>query len=124
MDTYTTIRSEAHIEFIEKKSVFMGHAFPVSDEESCLLYIDELRSRYADATHNVYAYVLRQNNVGIPFTKDNESHWQAFGYCYAKDNDLSDLEALSFARLISNYISPKDTVPAKNKYIKENLIEE
>jgi len=63
MDTFTTIRSEAHIEFTEKKSVFMGHAFPVSDEDSCLLYIDEMRSRYADATHNVYAYVLRQNNL-------------------------------------------------------------
>ncbi len=63
MDTFTTIRSEAHIEFTEKKSVFMGHAFPVPDEDSCLLYIDEMRSRYADATHNVYAYVLRQNNL-------------------------------------------------------------
>ena len=70
------------------------------------------------------AYVLRQNNVDIRFTKDNESHWQAFGYCYAKDNDLSDLEALSFARLISRYVSPKTDVLAKNKYIKESLIED
>lgn len=70
------------------------------------------------------AYVLKQNNVGIDFTKDNESHWQAFGYCYAKDNDLSDLEALSFARLISWYVSPKNTALPKNKHIKENLIED
>ena len=69
-------------------------------------------------------YVLRQNGVDIDFTKDNESHWQAFGYCYAKDNDLSDLEALSFARLISWYVSPKNKTLAKNRYIKENLIED
>ena len=69
-------------------------------------------------------YVLNQNNVDIRFTKDNESHWQAFGYCYAKDNELSDLEALSFARMISRYMSPNNTLLAKNKYIKENLIED
>lgn len=67
-------------------------------------------------------YVLERNNVDIPFTKDNASHWQAFGYCYAKDNDLSDLESLSFARLISWYVSSNPPALAKNKYIKENLI--
>ena len=69
-------------------------------------------------------YVLRKNNVNIRFTKDNSSHWQAFGYCYAKDNDLSDLEALSFAKLISRYISNTEESLNKNKYIKEYLIEE
>ena len=69
-------------------------------------------------------YVLRKNNVNIKFTKDNSSHWQAFGYCYAKDNDLSDLEALSFAKLISRYISNTDDALSKNRYIKEYLIEE
>ena len=69
-------------------------------------------------------YVLRKNNVDIRVTKDNSSQWQAFGYCYAKDNDLSDLEALSFAKLISRYISNTGEGLRKNKYIKEYLIEE
>ena len=69
-------------------------------------------------------YVLSQNSIDIRFTKDNASHWQAFGYCYAKDNDLSDLEALSFARMISRYVSPTNDVLKKNKHIKEYLIEE
>ena len=69
-------------------------------------------------------YVLRQNRIHIKFTKDNASHWQAFGYCYAKDNDLSDLEALSFAKLMSRYISGTEESLNKNKYIKEYLIEE
>ena len=110
------------IEYVNSKV-----ALPIVNDYLPYIDIDSLVDYYIiDPTvkRNELEYVLRQNNVGIPFTKDNESHWQAFGYCYAKDNDLSDLEALSFARLISNYISPKDTVPVKNKYIKENLIEE
>lgn len=62
-ESYITIREEAHIEYVEKKSVFLGHAFPVSHEEDCLLFLEEMKSRYADATHNVYAYSLRENHL-------------------------------------------------------------
>ncbi len=69
-------------------------------------------------------YVLKQNNVNIKVTKENKSHWQAFGYCYGKDNGFSDLEALSFAKLISRFVSFSTQKLDKNKFIKEYLIEE
>ena len=69
-------------------------------------------------------YVLKQNNINIRFTKENKSHWQAFSYCYAKDNELSDLEALSFAKLFSRYVSYDVEKLSKNRYIKESQIED
>ncbi len=57
-ELYTTIEREAVAEFEEKKSVFIGHALPVKTEEEASAFIKELKSKYRDATHNVYAYVL------------------------------------------------------------------
>ena len=60
---YTTVRREAHAGFEEKKSEFIGHVKPVSTEAEALAFLSEIRAKYPDATHNVYAYVLRENNT-------------------------------------------------------------
>jgi len=60
---YSAPAREAHSEFTEKRSVFIGHVRPVENESEALAFIAEMRHKYADATHNVYAYVLRENNV-------------------------------------------------------------
>lgn len=60
---WTSLGHEAHIEFTERKSVFLGHAMPVTDEKDALAFLGDLRHRYADATHNVYAYILRNGNT-------------------------------------------------------------
>ncbi|MEE0969733.1 MAG: YigZ family protein [Clostridia bacterium] len=57
-ELYTTIEKEGVAEFEEKKSVFIGHAMPVKTEEEAAAFIKELKNKYRDATHNVYAYVL------------------------------------------------------------------
>lgn len=67
---YRTLRFSADAEFIERKSRFIGHAFPVQTEEEAMAYIREMRSRYWDATHNVYAYVLRSG--AARFSDDGE----------------------------------------------------
>lgn len=46
-------------ELIEKKSRFLGHLFRVETEEEALAHLKEMRDRYWDANHNVYAYVLQ-----------------------------------------------------------------
>ena len=61
--TYKTIRARADESFEEKKSVFIGHAMPVVTEAEALSFLNEIRSAYPDATHNVYAYVLRENST-------------------------------------------------------------
>lgn len=68
---YTTLEGEASAELVERKSVFIGHACPVKTEEEALNFINRIRSEYSDATHNVYAYLLRENNI-MRYSDDNE----------------------------------------------------
>ncbi len=63
MDSYRTIGSAGSAEFVEKKSRFIGHISPVTTQEEALGFIQSLKSKYWDATHNVYAYVLRDGQT-------------------------------------------------------------
>ncbi len=60
---YTTVLRECSAEFIERRSRFIGHIKPVTTEEEAIAFIEEKRSKYWDATHNVYAYSLREGNI-------------------------------------------------------------
>ncbi len=72
MDTvYKTINKPSEIEIIEKKSRFIGSACPVSTENEALNFVNSVKSKYRDATHNVYAYIIRENNI-TRFTDDGE----------------------------------------------------
>jgi len=53
----------ASAEFVERKSRFIGHISPVSSEEEARAFIASIREKYADATHNVWAYTLRGGAV-------------------------------------------------------------
>ncbi|MBR5446680.1 MAG: YigZ family protein [Clostridia bacterium] len=68
-----TLAREAHAEMEERKSVFIGHAKPVKNEEEARAFIDEIRHQYADATHNVYAYLLNGGAVAR-YSDDGEPH--------------------------------------------------
>ncbi len=68
-----TLAREAHAEMEERKSVFIGHAKPVASEEEARAFIDEIRHQYADATHNVYAYLLNGGAVAR-YSDDGEPH--------------------------------------------------
>ena len=59
-----TLANDVSREMEERKSIFIGHAAPVSSEEEARRYVDEKKSRYYDATHNVYAYMLNNGAVG------------------------------------------------------------
>lgn len=63
MQEYKTVEKEASDFFIEKKSKFIGYAKPVKTQEDALDFISKIKSKHWDATHNVYAYVLRENNI-------------------------------------------------------------
>lgn len=78
MAQYKTILCEAEDFFVEKRSKFIGYAKPVQTEEEALAFIAEKKSKHWDATHNVYAYIIRggimrysddgepQGTAGIP----------------------------------------------------------
>ncbi|MDD2956158.1 MAG: YigZ family protein [Oscillospiraceae bacterium] len=63
MQPYKTIAEEASDEFVERKSRFIGHVCPVSSEEQAQAFVAEKKSRYWDATHNVWAYILRDGQT-------------------------------------------------------------
>ena len=60
---YRTILNESSDEFIERKSRFIGYIKPVTTQEEAVSFINEIKSKHWDATHNVYAYVLREGQV-------------------------------------------------------------
>lgn len=60
---YKTVLAEYSAEFIDKKSKFIATLRPVSTQEEANAFIEEMRTKYWDATHNVYAYVLSEQNI-------------------------------------------------------------
>ena len=71
MDTYRTVLKEASDQFIEKKSRFIGWCKPVTTEVEALEYIKGIKTKHWDASHNVYAYVLREGNI-MRYSDDGE----------------------------------------------------
>lgn len=71
-----SLEKEGVAEVEIKKSVFIGHAKPVSTEEGALAYIKEIRAKYADARHNVWAYRL-QGDVVMRCSDDGEPQGSA-----------------------------------------------
>lgn len=63
MAEYTTIAAEAADEFVERRSRFIGAVRPVTTEEEALAFINEKRAAHWDASHNVYAYLLREGQI-------------------------------------------------------------
>ena len=71
MKSYTTIKKYAKFEYEDRKSVFIGESMPVSCEDEALSFIADIRKKYSDAKHHVYAYVLRDNNI-MRYSDDKE----------------------------------------------------
>lgn len=63
MNEYRTVLCEASDAFTEKHSRFIGYAKPVKSVSEATDFINEIRSKHWDATHNVYAYVLRDGHI-------------------------------------------------------------
>ena len=60
---YSTIYAKSEASFTEKKSEFIGYIAPVKTPDEAVSFINEIREKHRKATHNVYAYILRDNNI-------------------------------------------------------------
>ena len=58
LEQYNTIYEGGEGEIIEKKSRFIATVRLVKTEEEALSFIEEMRKKYWNATHNCYAYVI------------------------------------------------------------------
>ncbi len=71
MNQYKTVKCRSEDEFIVKKSRFIGYVCPVTTVEEANAFIAEIKSKHWDATHNVYAYSLR-DGMTRRFSDDGE----------------------------------------------------
>ncbi len=57
-----TVAGYASAEFIEKKSRFIGHVAPATDEKEAQRFLERIRSEHKAANHNCYAWVCGEND--------------------------------------------------------------
>lgn len=70
-DMYKTVARGSETLLIEKKSKFISHVKPVDNEPDALEFLNKIRSEHPSATHNVYAYVIDENNI-FRYSDDGE----------------------------------------------------
>ena len=70
-DRYKTVKNMASAEIVEKRSRFIASVKPVESEHEAVEFINELRKKYWDASHNVYAYIVEENGV-MRYSDDGE----------------------------------------------------
>ena len=69
---YKTLLSRSEDEFIVNKSRFIGYGCPVETEEEALAFLNEIRTKHKDATHNCYAYIIGSNMGIMRYSDDGE----------------------------------------------------
>lgn len=60
---YLSIKEFKRDKFLVKGSKFIATAIPVGSEEEAELWLKKIKKEFHDATHNPYAYVLRQGEI-------------------------------------------------------------
>lgn len=58
MEKFKTINKNAEAEITEKKSRFIAHIFYIETIEEAEEYIKQIKKKYHDAKHNVFAYAI------------------------------------------------------------------
>ena len=69
---YMTVSKEATAELEEKKSRFIATVKPTETEEEAHSFIQSIKTKYWNATHNVYAYYMCGNSQVQKFSDDGE----------------------------------------------------
>lgn len=70
MGSYKTLHEFGTDEIIIEKSTFIGYAKPIKTEEEAVEFINEIKKKQKDATHNVWAYTVG-NNMNIQRYSDD-----------------------------------------------------
>lgn len=61
LSQYKTVYCGGEAEIIEKKSRFIATVRPIKSEEEALAFIESMRKKYWNATHNCFAYVIGEH---------------------------------------------------------------
>jgi uncharacterized YigZ family protein len=68
---YLIPKQDASAEMVKRRSLFIGYIKGVENEEDAISFINEIRKKHHDATHNVYAYIIKENNI-VRYSDDGE----------------------------------------------------
>ena len=71
MTGYLTAAGYGEAEYEDKRSRFLAHVRSVSTETEARAFLEAVRAKYPDATHHVYAYILREGGV-LRWSDDGE----------------------------------------------------
>ena len=63
MTEYFVPTKEAEASFVEKRSQFIGHVWPVDSEEEARAHIEETKKKHYDARHNCWCYLIKDGPV-------------------------------------------------------------
>lgn len=72
MSTYKTLHEFGMDEVIIEKSTFIGYAKPIKKEEEAVEFINEIKKKHKDATHNVWAYTVGKSMNIQRYSDDGE----------------------------------------------------
>ena len=72
MSTYKTLHEFGMDEIIIEKSTFIGYAKPIKTEEEAIEFVNEIKKKHKDATHNVWAYTIGENMNIQRYSDDGE----------------------------------------------------
>jgi uncharacterized YigZ family protein len=71
-DSYKTIKSVSDGSYKDKGSKFLAFAFPVENEDDVNKHRSELRKKFFDARHHVYAFCLGPESANFRSSDDGE----------------------------------------------------
>lgn len=69
---YKSIYKKGVDQFEVKKSEFIGYSAPVKTEEEAIAFIDEIKEKHNDATHNCSCYIIGEDRLIQRFDDDGE----------------------------------------------------
>jgi len=69
---YATLREYGESEIVIKRSRFIGHAKPVESEEEAIAFVEEIKKRHWNATHNCSAYRVGERDEWQKASDDGE----------------------------------------------------
>ena len=72
MKVYKTLHEFGCDEYIVEKSRFIGYAKPINTEEEAKEFIEEIKKKHKDATHNVWSYTVGEGMNIQRFSDDGE----------------------------------------------------
>lgn len=62
LEEYRTVRTSGSKEVVIRKSRFIGHVMPVDSEEEAVMFIEDIKKKHWNATHNCSAYMLGERD--------------------------------------------------------------